>query len=477
MYINYFKIYINYILLYRKYLNIKRNILIKLKTKMNNNQNYKYICHYCIEYNTTSLSDIIRHFKRKNKCSCRSIFSYEDSIYLSRKKYLFTFNTKNLTNDDYIYIITHYNNDTNIINNDFKNNIKKNLLLNIPNNINLQNDFNKIPSNKNISEELLSIIKASYNTNKEDITNEEIVPIDINKKLSKIKYENVLYNNKTQNYVCGYCNAEYSFISSLKRHLKTGTCHKRQNILDILNKNNEICNKINQKDELKQNINNTFINNVHNNNNVQNINNNNNNTQNSTYNVSIRDFVNDSYDLSHIHDSFYQKKDFFLYHNFLKMIMENKNNQNIFFSENEAIMYSDNELNKMSSDKAGYLILDKLSQSFDEFLYTQDSEAREYYKFITKYYHVVKGHYKHDTIFKEYDVDEQRFIYTANSNLFRSRDKYLSKMVTTLGKVRGSTLENMSVNIDELKDIPMLNPNIEDFASVKMRYRDLKDKD
>ncbi len=391
-----------------------------------------YICHYCIEYKTSSLSDLTRHFKRKNKCKCSTIMSYDDCKVLSKnKKYEFTFDTNNLSKNDYIYIITHYTDENNIIQKNFK-----------LNNILIKNtDTNLLVDNQEI---------------KEDI--------------------------KDNNFYCNGCNTSFAKLYNLERHLTTeGLCEKKKKKKELLDYNKQLCNKINKKDELNQNINNTFINNVHNNN-VQNINNsnvqnNNNNTQNSTYNVSIRDFVNDSYDLSHINDSYYQKKDFFLYHNFLKMIMENKNNQNIFFSENEAIMYSDNELNKMSSDKAGYLILDKLSQSFDEFLYKQDAEAREYYKFITKYYHVVKGHYKHDTIFKEYDVNEQRFIYTANSNLFRSRDKYLSKMVTTLGKVRGSTLENMSINIDELKDIPMLNPNIEDFASVKMRYRDLKDRD
>ncbi len=394
-----------------------------------------YICHYCIEYKTNNLGDLYRHFKRKNKCKCLTIFTYEEAEKLSKnKKFNFTFDIKNLSKNDYIYIITHFDEKENIINKDFM------------------------------------------------LYNNKILYIEDNKKLKEDTNEKI-YNDEESNeeanesHICINCNKEFFSIYSLKRHyLNSNACKKNQElnkIRTIQKKYDLILKKDKEKEnELNKNINNTFINN-----NIQNINNNNNNTQNSSYNVSIRDFVNDSYDLSHIHESYYQKKDFFVYHNFLKMIMENKNNQNIFFCDNEAIMYSDNELNKMSSDKAGYLILDKLSQSFDEFLYKQDAEAREYYKFITKYYHVVKGHYKHDTIFKEYDVDEQRFIYTANSNLFRSRDKYLSKMTTTLSKVRGSTLENMSINIDELKDIPMLNPNIEDFASVKMRYRDLKDKD
>jgi hypothetical protein len=157
--------------------------------------------------------------------------------------------------------------------------------------------------------------------------------------------------------------------------------------------------------------------------------------------------------------------------------MENKKNQNIYFLDKEAIIYTDRGLNKMSSDKAGYLILDKLSQSFNQLLYRQDDETQNFYAFIQKYYYVIKGHYKHDTIFKDYDVDMRQFVYTANSSSFRSRDRYLSKMITTLQPIQDSTRTNMNIHIDNLNTIYTLNPNIEDFASVKMRYRDLKDKD
>jgi hypothetical protein len=213
--------------------------------------------------------------------------------------------------------------------------------------------------------------------------------------------------------------------------------------------------------------------------NIQNIGtqNNNNNTQNNNYNFAIKDFVNDRYDISHIKDSFYEKKDFFLYPNFLQMIMENEKNRNIFFVDKEAVFLMDNELNKMSSDKAGYMILDKLSESFDQLLYRQDKEARDYYSFITKYYHVIKGHYKHDTIFKDYNVDKQQFFYTSQGNLFRSRDKYLTKIVGTVNKFSDDVRTQMNIDGLDIKNIPLINPNIEDFASVRMRYRDLKDKD
>jgi hypothetical protein len=157
--------------------------------------------------------------------------------------------------------------------------------------------------------------------------------------------------------------------------------------------------------------------------------------------------------------------------------MENEKNQNIFFSDKEAIIYSDNELNKMSSDKAGYLILNKLSQSFIQVYNKQDAETQNFYDFIHKYYYVIKGHYKHDTIFKDYDVDTKQFVYTANSNMFRARDKYLTKIDSTLSKYKDSARKNMAFQMNEINNIPTMNPNIEDFASIKMRYRDLKDKD
>jgi hypothetical protein len=131
----------------------------------------------------------------------------------------------------------------------------------------------------------------------------------------------------------------------------------------------------------------------------------------------------------------------------------------------------------MSSDKAGYMILDKLSQSFDQLINHQDDETKTYFNFITTYYRIMRGQYKHDTIFKDYDVDEQRFFYTASSGLFRSRDKYLAKMITTMSNFKEGARENMSISIDQIKNIPLVNPNIEDFASTRMRYRDLKDKD
>ena len=108
-----------------------------------------YICHYCIDYRTHSLSDMIKHYKRKNTCKCSTLFSYEDSNILSRKKYIFNFDNSNLSNDDYLYIITHYKDNTNIINKNFK---IKNL------NDDNQNNIKNINSISNLNDDNTDLI-------------------------------------------------------------------------------------------------------------------------------------------------------------------------------------------------------------------------------------------------------------------------------------------------------------------------------
>ncbi len=182
-----------------------------------------YICHYCIDYKTNSISDIIRHFKRKNKCKCCNIFTYEEAFNLSKnKKYEFTFDTKNLSRNDYIYIISHFLDKLNIINENFM----------------IQN----INKNKIIESSLIKKDEIENNDNLKD----------------EIKYN------------CINCKKEFVNIYSLKRHYaNSNACKKNQeanNFKEIQSKLSEILKKENMNQY------NTFINN-----NIQNINNNNKN--------------------------------------------------------------------------------------------------------------------------------------------------------------------------------------------------------
>ncbi len=437
---------------------------------MNNKYKTYYICHYCIDYKTINLKDIKKHVNRKNKCKCCTLLSFEQASLLSvTKKFIFTFNINELIKDDLIFIITNYCEQKNMIYKNFKQDIFNNLLKNITNNINPLENNNLLYNNESYSDiesdSDNQSINNSINNNKED------------------EFEKTYFNKEKNKYVCILCFSEYTSKQNMEKHLlNIKKCDKRRKVLDAISISKEskeliLHKKTEEESKYKAHLlqqNNQIIQTQ---NNIQNNNNTNNNTHNSNYNLSINDFVNERYDLTHIKDSFYQQKDFFIYPNFLNMIMQNKKNHNLFFANGEAVFYSDNSINKMSSDKAGYLVLDKLNQSFDEFLYKQDDEVREYYKYITKYYHVVKGHYKHDTISKEYDVEDRQFYYTPQSNLFRSRDKYLSKITTTVNKYSDDVRNEMNVSGIDIKNIPLINPNIEDFASVKMRYRDLKERD
>ncbi len=326
--------------------------------------------------------------------------------------------------------------------------------------------------NKNIN-------NPSFFTKMIDKHGSDIIPLDINNNLCKSKYENVsAYNLRTKKFFCNHCKADYAFISTLRSHYRKDICSKRKKVFDTMTRVNKSSDEIVKKEELKNAMYKTFVNNNHltNINNIQNNNNANNNTNNNTYHLDIKDFIHDRYDLSHINEKFYEQKDFFLFHNFLRAIMENEKNHNIFFSGNDAIIYSDKELNRMSSDKAGFMILDKLSQSADQLLLYQTEETRKCFDFIQNYYRIVKGQYKHDTISKIYDIDKKQFVYTSNSRDFRSRDTHLCKIISTLNECKNNTRERMMINLDQINEIQLLNPSIEDFASAKMRYRDLRDK-
>ncbi len=411
-----------------------------------------YICHHCVMYRTPYKKDIIKHFSRQSKCKANTITSYEEAYYLSTtKKFIFQdIEPHQLNLNDYIYIIHHYTDTKNFIEKNFR---KKSSLM-----------IQKFQEEEN-------------EENEEDEEDEEEGDESENRDLKKNRRKKDLffytyYNEEKDKYVCNKCLAEYTTKQNLQYHLMNKkVCEENQKgIIARENKRKDLEMR-KAKDSAV-----ACVNNIGNLNNIQNIQNNNNNFQNTNYNISINDFIHEKYDITHIQDSFYQQKDFFVFTNLLKMIMENKKNQNIFFTDNhqEAIIYTDNELNRISSDKAGYLILNKLSQSFDQIFYKQENKTQEYYKFIQKYYHVLKGQYKHDTIYKDYDVDERQFVYTASSSLFRSRDKNLQKMISTLDHFNAEARENMKFYASDVKKIPLVNPNIEDFASVRNRYRDLK---
>ncbi len=393
-------------------------------------ENTFYICNYCTDYKTIYKSDMKKHLTKKNKCKAYSEkYSFEEAYNISMcKRYTFSFNIDQLNKKDFAFIVYNY---TNI--------------------------YNKINENFTNSELIIQ-------NNKEIINNEEEI-------------DNETIKNK-QKFICPNCNKEYSSKQNLVKHSQNKSlCEYNQKYNKILNQSIENNNQLeNIKNDDSLNNSGNIFNNIQNiNNNIQNNNNNNNNNNTSNLHIKVNDFMNDRYDITHISDDFYKRKDFFLFNNFLEEIMLNKNNHNIYFIDNNthAIIYTENDLNKVSSEKIGYIILEKIEQAFLQLYYKQNDEARQYYDFIHKYFRVIKGQYKHDTLYRVYDVNQQCFTSTSNSNSCRARDRNLGKMIKIINKNYSETKNNLSKCSDG-GEILNWEPNIEDFMSRRCRYKDLK---
>ena len=294
-------------------------------------------------------------------------------------------------------------------------------------------------------------------------------------------------DNNKKKFICEFCETSYSSKQNLINHLKNKKlCDQKReynNFMkefnkirlekEINNNNNQKNNQINNNQINNQQINNQQINNnqINNNQNIFNSN----NIQNHN-NFTIKDFIKDNYDLTHIKDSYYKNKDFFLFNNFLEQVMLNEKNRNIYFNDDKAIFLNENELNKMSDEKAGLLVLQKLSKCMDILLLRQDEQSREYYSFIQNYYRIIQGQYKFDTLYKEYDIDDRKFVSIGSNNMFRARDRHLLKMKKVLEKHNNNIRKNLC-NFSDNGEILTFEPNIEDFISKRARYRDLKSKD
>jgi hypothetical protein len=296
------------------------------------------------------------------------------------------------------------------------------------------------------------------------------------------KFREKFFNKEMNRYVCNDCGSSYTSKQNFLIHLNNKSRCKNMRIQQSAMKaeeENSLANFVRQekfqhdgKVYVVQNI--GCVNNIQNIcNNVQNITNNSNSVANqNTMNLSLRDFISEDFDISHLNKEITEKNDFFLYPNFLKAIMENETNHNIFFTEKEAIVFSDNELNRMSSDKAGYIVMDKLSKSCSELIDKQDEETQKKLDHVGNYYRVSKGQFVNDTTYREYSVEKKAFCHTASENLFRNRDKIHNKIISTLRPynqiVRGKLMKS-GYNIH---DIPLFDPKIEYYISVRCRYKE-----
>ena len=431
---------------------------------------------------------MVKHLEKKKKCTLtyipKKMLTFEEFAELSlNNRFYFLFDYRSLLFQDYIFIINNFNEKINYIKyedivktkpylnsfiEDIKiENIKNNEIFKSKNKVNNTCETGEII---NIKEDDSLLPSAPFWGAKED----SYVIIEDNIKL----------------FGCMKCNKKYKSKQSLVNHLKNKSiCENNQllnNMITTCN-NKSLTEIVSESKNLQQNIVNSF-----NNNNLS-VQNNFNNAP--TIKLDVNDFGRETYSYNHIPKSFIKQDNFYLYKNFLNKLLENKDNQNIYFmnydedikAENrKAIIYADEILYKINEDKAIFMMMEKLKNTMHSILlskkYTncflenaneveeENKKLEEKIAEIKKYYHVITGHFKHDTIFKDYDVEEKQFYNLAHKR--RSRDIYTLNIKDIVNE-HGTPISEISGH-NGIQQLHNFNPDIEDYASTRMRNKDLK---
>jgi hypothetical protein len=101
----------------------------------------------------------------------------------------------------------------------------------------------------------------------------------------------------------------------------------------------------------------------------------------------------------------------------------------------------------------------------------KSDEDKEKIDEIERYYRVITGHFKHDTIYKNYHIDDKQFYHLSHKR--RSRDVYTSNIKSIVNN-HGTPLSHIENNSMNSSTLEMFNPDIEDYASTRVRNKDLK---
>jgi hypothetical protein len=406
---------------------------------MNYNKNNScFLCHKCL-HPFFLKSDLQRHLDKKEPCESKynCLLTNEEIKEKSKnKRYYFydNINPNNLEIYQKIILVNKYHEKLNVIH--YLSDIKENI----------DNNENKIDDNE--IEKILSVKNID----------EFIVTIDGKKK-----------------YKCFVCNSTYKKKCSFIDHLgNKELCKKKRNLNKLLesyqeNAKDTLLNKevLNNKNIILNN--NQFIQN--NNNNIQNIQNVNNNTSQNNYNFELKDFVENNYSHSHIPRNAIQNKDFYLHKNFLNLILENDENKNIYFDGKYAFVYTDGGLKRIQSDKAGYLVLEKLDKAIISYIYSNPQSLKEDFSYVDRYYSVMKNKYIFDTIHKPYNLETRNFDYCETRNI-RTRDKCLSEITQICNLHKDKTKEIMkSKEYDKYEIDTNYQVNIPNYESSRTRNK------
>ncbi len=154
-----------------------------------------FICHHCIDYKTYRRKDISNHLNRIYKCMCNNNnILFDDAKILSlHSRYIFSFDEKNLSKDDFIFIVNNYNDKKNYIHQNFKN---------------------------------------IHNINSSDIDSSDIDSLNDN------SLNNIVKDPITNKFECVKCKTSYTSKQNLIKHLlNKKLCDKNKKINEILESN------------------------------------------------------------------------------------------------------------------------------------------------------------------------------------------------------------------------------------------------
>ena len=344
--------------------------------------------------------------------------------------------------------------------------------------------YNNIhPNNLEIYQKIILVNKYNEKLNVihylSDIKNEIDNKIE-NPKIAKNIDECIIMIDGKKRYKCFLCDTIYKKKCSLVDHFDNkDLCDKKRALnkkfKSMVEHSNEIINQSIQQpiQQPIQNINNNqFIQNNNNNiQNIQNIQNINNNLAQNNYNVQLKDFVENNYSHEHIPRNVIHDKDFYLQKNFLSLIMENDENKNIYFDGKYAFVYTDGGLKRIQSDKAGYLVLEKLDKAMISYVYSNPQSLKEDFSYVDRYYSVMKNKYIFDTIHKPYNTETHKFDYCETKNI-RTRDKCLSEITQICNLHKDRTKEIMkSKDCDKYEIDTNYQVNIPNYESSRKRNK------
>jgi hypothetical protein len=418
---------------------------------------------------------MIKHISKKYLCAMSHLVPYSrfDANQLSMsKKFLFYFDTDTLTLNDYIYITSNYHATCNYIYENFRN---KPVAEETQSNDVALPFGESSPHNTTLH---VSLKPESQEISSMNVTSESGSESDIEALVEK---DHFVKEKESPEYICMRCNTKFSIKRSWVRHIED-TPKKRQHCERKKVQNDHMQMQImkqqlTEKPSIQAPAPQISIQGQNNSVNIQNIQNihNNNITK-----VDIRDFLeSNSYDHSHI-VAYDLDHDFYVLNKFLPLLMENDHNHNMFFDTENRCAYvstSNTKIRKLPSDKTGFMVIEKLKKTISNLICDTVSNAddRSRFEYMVRYYTKLSSKFRWDTVHRVYNHETQSFQPSGSAHLLRTRDVLLAEIVEAVNLHEDEIRQKLNVNTSSPQQQYIdINPCIEDFASTRVRYRDLK---